>query len=126
MAQRYEEIDVDNLSMDDMPRTVNLPEPPAAGELLICQLCGHPVYPQKEPFLSQIKYPQLFMSKDKKIARHEYTYHIHWNCQLLACEDLDAKTPGVLAERREFFNELERYRKGLGANGDNNKGDNII
>jgi hypothetical protein len=108
-----EEIDVDNNSMDDMPHGTNLPPPPKAGELIICQLCGYPIYPPREPFATQIKYPQLFMSKNKKIAKHEYTYHIHYNCQLLACEDLDAKTPGVLAERREFLNELERYRKGL-------------
>ena len=121
-----EEIDVDNDSMGDMPSGTQLPPPPNTGELIVCQLCGHPVYPRKEPFLTDIKYPQLFMGEDKKIAKHEYLYHIHYNCQLLACQDLDARTPGIIAERREFIEELERYRKGLKIHGDNNKGNNGI
>jgi hypothetical protein len=63
-----------------------VPPPPKPGEIIICQQCGKPMYPQD-------------FSKDPKIRRHEFKWHIHYACEQEIWDLVDRQTPGLLAER---------------------------
>ena len=63
-----------------------VPPPPKPGEIIICQHCGKPMYPED-------------FSKDPKIRRHEFKWHIHNKCEQSIWEYIDRQTPGLLSER---------------------------
>ena len=63
------------------------PPPPKPGEIIICQHCGRPMYPED-------------FSKDPKIRRHEFKWHIHYACEQQIWDLVDRQTPGLLAERK--------------------------
>ena len=44
-----------------------LPKPPKPGEIIYCQICGRPMLPQD-------------FSKDPKIRKREFKWHIHNAC----------------------------------------------
>lgn len=72
-----------------------VPPPPKPGEIIICQHCGKPMYP--EDFHS-----------DPKIRRHEFKWHIHYACEQQIWELVDRQTPGLLAERKNGVPQLGR------------------
>lgn len=90
-----------NLTQEDMSRGRDwmVPPPPKPGEYIICQVCG------------KIMYPQDF-SKDKKIRKHEFKWHVHWNCEQNIFDQLDRGTPGLIAER-EDGSYLNGYREAI-------------
>lgn len=63
-----------------------VPPPPKPGEIIICQQCGKPMLPED-------------FSKDPKIRRHEFKWHIHNACEQQIWDMVDRQTPGLLAER---------------------------
>ena len=63
-----------------------VPPPPKPGELIICQQCGKPMYPED-------------FSKDPKIRKHEFKGHIHHACEQQIWDLVDRQTPGLLSER---------------------------
>lgn len=65
-----------------------VPPPPKPGEVIICQHCGKPMYPED-------------FSKDPKIRRHEFKWHIHYACEQDIWNLVDRETPGLLAERKD-------------------------
>lgn len=65
-----------------------VPPVPKPGEIIICQQCGKPMYPKD-------------FSKDPKIRKHEFKWHIHWDCEQEIWNMVDRQTPGLLAERKE-------------------------
>ena len=67
-----------------------VPPPPKPGEVIICQQCGKPMYPKD-------------FSKDPKIRKHEFKWHIHAECEKQIWELVDRQTPGLLAERKSGF-----------------------
>jgi len=73
-----------------------LPPPPKPGEYIICQICGKPMPPEE-------------FSKDPKIRKHEFKWHIHWDCEQNIFNQLDRGTPGLIAEREKGSN-LDGYR----------------
>lgn len=68
-----------------------VPKPPKPGEVMICQQCGKPMYPED-------------FSKDEKTRRHEFKWHIHAACEKYIWDLLDLQTPGLLAERQNGIN----------------------
>lgn len=64
-----------------------VPPPPKPGEYIVCQQCGKVMLPEN-------------FSKDPKIRRHEFKWHIHHACEQQIWDMVDAQTPGLLAERR--------------------------
>ena len=62
------------------------PPPPKPGEIIICQQCGKPMYPED-------------FSKDPKIRMHEFKWHIHYACEQQIWDLVDRQTPGLMAER---------------------------
>jgi hypothetical protein len=73
-----------------------LPPPPKPGEYIICQICGKPMLPKD-------------FSKDIKIRKHEFKWHIHWQCEQNIFNQLDRGTPGLIAERESGSN-LNAYK----------------
>ena len=63
-----------------------VPPVPKPGEIIICQECGKPMYPED-------------FSKDPKIRKHEFKWHIHHACEQHIWDIVDQQTPGLLAER---------------------------
>lgn len=63
-----------------------VPPPPKKGELIICQHCGKPMLPED-------------FSKDPKVRRHEFKWHIHSACEQDIWSLVDRQTPGLMAER---------------------------
>lgn len=68
-------------------RKTTLPKPPKPGEVMICQYCGKPMYPKD-------------FSKDEKIRKREFKWHLHNSCMIAMSNLADLKTHGLLAERR--------------------------
>ena len=68
-----------------------VPSPPKPGEVIICQQCGKPMYPED-------------FSKDPAIRRHEFKWHIHYECEKQIWDLVDRQTPGLIAERKNGFN----------------------
>lgn len=68
-----------------------VPPPPKPGEVIICQQCGKPMYPED-------------FSKDPAIRRHEFKWHIHHECEKQIWDLVDRQTPGLIAERKNGFN----------------------
>lgn len=64
-----------------------VPPPPKPGEIIICQHCGKPMYPED-------------FSKDPKIRKHEFKWHIHYACEQEIWDMVDRQTPGLLSERK--------------------------
>lgn len=64
-----------------------VPPPPKPGELIICQQCGKPMLPED-------------FSKDPKIRKHEFKWHVHHDCEMQIWDMVDRQTPGLLAERK--------------------------
>jgi hypothetical protein len=62
------------------------PEPPKPGELIICQMCGRPMYPQD-------------FSKDPAIRRREFKWHVHYACEQQVMNQLDRES-GILTDRK--------------------------
>lgn len=65
-----------------------VPPPPKPGEFIVCQICGKTMMPED-------------FSKDQKIRRHEFKWHIHWDCEQGIFNQLDRGTPGLIAERKD-------------------------
>ncbi len=72
-------------------KNYRVPKPPKPGEVIICQHCGKPMYPEN-------------FSKDPKIRRHEFKWQIHHACEQQIWDLVDRQTPGLLAERKNGFN----------------------
>ena len=68
-----------------------VPPPPKPGEYIYCIQCGKKMLPED-------------FSKDPKIRRHEFKWHIHWACEQSIWDQADRQTPGLLAERKQGFN----------------------
>ena len=64
-----------------------VPPPPKPGEIIICQQCGKPMYPED-------------FSKDPKIRKHEFKWQIHHSCEQQIWDLVDRQTPGLIAERK--------------------------
>ena len=64
-----------------------VPPPPKPGEVIMCQQCGKPMYPED-------------FSKDPKIRKHEFKWHIHNACEQQIWDLVDRQTPGLMAERQ--------------------------
>lgn len=82
-----------------------VPPPPKPGELIICQQCGKPMYPED-------------FSTDPKIRKHEFKWHIHWACEQQIWDMVDRQTPGLMAERQ---NGVPQIRKPVGLGKPNNR-----
>ena len=52
------------------------PPKPKKGEIIVCQMCGRPMYPKD-------------FSKIEKIRKYEFKWHIHWGCQQEVFNQLD-------------------------------------
>lgn len=68
-----------------------VPPPPKPGEYIYCIQCGKVMLPED-------------FSKDPKIRRHEFKWHIHWACEQAIWDQADRQTPGLLAERKNGYN----------------------
>lgn len=73
-----------------------LPPPPKPGEYIICQICGKTMMPTD-------------FSKNPKIRKHEFKWHVHWACEQNIFDQLDRGTPGLIAERKDgsYLNEYK-------------------
>ncbi len=78
-----------------------VPPPPKKGEIIICQQCGKPMLPKD-------------FSKDPKIRKHEFKWHIHWECEQNIWDLVDRQTPGLVAERKNGVPNMQKPMK-LGA-----------
>lgn len=76
-----------------------VPPPPKPGEYIICQMCGKPMLPED-------------FSKDPKIRKHEFKWHVHWDCEQNVFNQLDRGTPGLIAERESGTN-LNAYKSAV-------------
>ena len=76
-----------------------VPPPPKPGEYIICQICGKVMMPED-------------FSKDQKIRKHEFKWHIHWDCEQNIFNQCDRGTPGLIAEREKGTN-LDAYRSNV-------------
>lgn len=72
-------------------RNYMVPPPPKPGEVIICQQCGKPMYPED-------------FSKDPVVRKHEFKWHIHEACEKEIWDLVDRQTPGLLAERKNGIN----------------------
>lgn len=86
-------------AMVDMERSKGagymVPPPPKPGEVIICQHCGRPMYPQD-------------FSEDPKVRRHEFKWHIHNKCEQEIWDLVDRQTPGLMAERKGGVPRIEK------------------
>ena len=82
-----------------------VPPPPKPGEVIICQQCGKPMYPED-------------FSKDPKIRKHEFKWHIHHACEMQIWDLVDRQTPGLMAERK---NGVPNVQKPMHLGGPRNK-----
>ena len=73
-----------------------VPPPPKPGEYIVCQICGKVMMPED-------------FSKDIKIRKHEFKWHVHWDCEQNIFDQLDRGTPGLIAEREKGTN-LDAYK----------------
>ena len=64
-----------------------VPPLPKPGEVIICQQCGKPMYPKD-------------FSKDPKIRKREFKWHLHHACEQRLLDLCDINTRGLLAERQ--------------------------
>lgn len=71
----------------DNVQVTSPPKPPKRGELIYCQWCGKPMYPQD-------------FSKDPKIRKREFKWQIHYACEQKIWDFADRQTPGLLGERQ--------------------------
>ena len=71
------------------------PPPPKKGALIICQQCGKPMLPQD-------------FSKDPKVRRHEFKWHIHSACEQSIWDLVDRQTPGLMAERKNGVPSMDK------------------
>ena len=72
-----------------------VPPLPKPGEIIICQQCGKPMYPED-------------FSKDPKIRKHEFKWHIHYACEQQIWDLVDRQTPGLMAERKNGVSNVGR------------------
>jgi hypothetical protein len=72
-----------------------VPPPPKPGEVIICQQCGRPMYPED-------------FNSDPKIRRHEFKWHMHWECEQQIWDLVDRQTPGLMAERKGGVPKIEK------------------
>lgn len=89
----------DSLTAEEKAKGRNYLVPPAPnpGEVIICQECGKPMLPED-------------FSKDPKIRRHEFKWHIHHACEQKIWDKVDRLTPGLLSERQ---NGIPTMRKAM-------------
>jgi len=71
------------------------PPPPKKGEVIICQQCGQPMLPKD-------------FSKDPKIRKHEFKWHIHHACEQNIWDLVDRQTPGLVAERKDGVPSMQK------------------
>ena len=72
-------------------RNYMVPPPPKPGEYIYCIHCGKAMLPED-------------FSKDPKIRKHEFKWHIHWECEQKIWELADRQTPGLIADRKQGYN----------------------
>lgn len=94
---RFVAANTDGLVEEERAKGKNymVPPPPKPGEVIVCQECGKPMLPED-------------FSKDPKIRRHEFKWHIHHECELKIWDKVDRLTPGLVAERRNGTPNLGR------------------
>lgn len=84
-----------------------VPPPPKKGEFIICQQCGKPMLPED-------------FSKDPKIRKHEFKWHIHHACEENIWDLVDRQTPGLVAERKNGVPSMQKpMHLGAPKNGSN-------
>ena len=76
----------DEMLESDYSSKSKLPKPPQKGELMICQFCCHPIYPNE-------------LSKDKDIRKRELKWHYHNKCLNGAAFQADYQTSDIWKER---------------------------
>lgn len=96
---QYVAANTDGYSDEDkrLGRNWAVPPLPKPGEYIVCQRCGKVMKPED-------------FSKDPKIRKYEFKWHIHWDCQQAIWNQLDRMTSGVLSER-ESNSYLDGYYK---------------
>lgn len=70
----------------DYSSNSKLPKPPKPGELMICQFCCNPIYPEE-------------LSKDKTIRKRELKWHYHNKCLNGIHAKTDYNTKDIWRER---------------------------
>lgn len=80
-----------------------VPPQPKPGEVIICQQCGKPMYPED-------------FSKDPTIRKHEFKWHVHEACEKQIWDLVDRSTPGLLSERKQGFTGNREMRLGTPKN----------
>lgn len=86
---------VNNISIDSsdnfnsfVGKGQNLPKPPKKGELMYCQICGKPMYPEQ-------------FSKIESQRKREFKWQIHGECFQYLDNLADQSVPGLLSERKQ-------------------------
>lgn len=77
-----------------------VPPPPKPGEYIICNICGKVMLPEN-------------FSKDKIQRKHEFKWHVHWDCEQKMLAKLDMDTAGLLAERKKNNTNANAYQEKL-------------
>lgn len=65
-----------------------VPPPPKPGELMYCQICRQPMYPEE-------------FSKDLATRKREFKWQVHDKCRTFIDKYLDIQTQGLMAERKK-------------------------
>jgi hypothetical protein len=98
--------------MSEEFKTQRLPDPPAPGEMIICQICNQPIYPRKEKYLNDPHISNnLIMHKDKRNAKREFDFHVHNMCREKKLMLADQNTPGLISERKPLMDLLKKKIK---------------
>lgn len=68
-----------------------IPPRPKPGELMICQVCGKPIYPEQ-------------FSKNLAARKREFKWHLHPECYQALNDMADRSVAGLLSERKGMLN----------------------
>lgn len=69
---------------------VNTPPKLKKGEYAFCQMCGKKILPSQ-------------LSKNKDVARRQLKWRVHNECWYNSFDMCDRGTPGLLSERKDFY-----------------------
>lgn len=67
---------------------MKIPDPPKKGELIKCQICGEPIYPEQ-------------FSKNMTLRKMQFKWQIHDSCYNLMLDVADRSLPGLIQERKK-------------------------
>lgn len=73
----------------------SIPAPPKKGELMICQFCGKPIYPEQ-------------FSKNSFQRKYEFKWHLHPECRESMDSIADRGVPGLIQERQKAQQNAQR------------------